>query len=816
MYGLVRRTRSSLSSAGSVLLALAVLALPLCRGGVDLWAELGAVALGLAALLLATARDAALPRAALLLLGVLGVCALQLVPLPAALHHLSPGALRIFETSLAPLGLYPASRPLSLEPAASARELAKAIACTAAFAAAWTFADGRRRRERLLFALGLSGVAVAAVVLGAALVGAGPLLVPRFPFVNPNHLAGFLNLSAFVALGLALRSHGQGRVLWLMGFAAAGAVSFLSLSRGGIAAFLFGSALFVAIWVRSRRFELRTSSPLRHGLLAGGLAAALGIAAYLALDPVLAEMRTVRAAPDDVKVQLLRPALQLVRDFPLLGVGRGAFGSVFAAYQLESSSVTFTHVENEWLQAIADLGVPAGLLLVGTFAWIWLSAARRRDLSSAEMGLLAGTGALAAQNVFDFSIEILGVAVPFAVAMGLLARGQRPVAARPWALRLGIAASLAAAVAGLAVARAHGGERDPERVAAAAGGRATADAAREAARWHPADWVPHATAGVRLASEGRCGSAMPWLLRAMALDPSAPEPHLSTARCLAGRNDVAAKREYRLAVSLGSPALAEAAVRYPALADLFDVAPATPDGLLSLGHVLAAPRPKDAEVAYRRALDDFADERALLPLARVRAAQGDHAGALELARRHAARVPGDADGWRTAAAALVALGREDDARAEIQRGLAAIPGSPAFIGFLAERSMAARRFSEAHRLADDIAPRTPAEIAGKHLLVARALAGQGRLAEALERARSAAAAEPDATWTLLAVAGYAAEAGRFDEAVAALRRAAALPGVSPGSFDARIGELEAAKAAEQERQLERRALHGAGSGEGSR
>lgn len=783
--------------------------MPLCRGAVEPWAELCAVLLALLALLLATVGGAMLPRSALVLFGILGVCMLQLVPLPAIVHSVAPGALRVFEVSLSPLGLYPSTRPLSLDPSASTEELAKAVACTAAFTAAWGFANDRRRRERLLLALALAGVGVAAVALGAALIGAGPLLAPRFPFVNPNHLAGLLNLSAFVALGLALRAHAEGgRVLYLIAFAAVGALSLLSLSRAGIAAFLFGAALFVAIWVRSHGREQRSASPTRHLLLGGAIAAAVGTAAYLAVDPVIAEMRTVRGARDDVKVQLLGPALQLVGDFPLLGVGRGAFGSAFSAYRLESSPVTFTHLENEWLQGIAELGVPAGLALIGTFAWIWLSAARRRDLSTAEMGLLAGTGALAAQNAFDFSLEILGVSVPFAVAMGLLSRGGRPVTARPWALHLAIAVALVVALGGLAIARAHGGETDPARVAAAASGRAAADAAREAARWHPADWLPHATAGARLASEGRCAAAMPWLLRAMALAPSAPAPHLATARCLAGRDDFSAKREYRLAISLGSPALPEAAARYPALPDLFEIAPSTPDGLISLGDVLVASRAKDAEAAYRRALDEFFDDRALLPLARVRASQGDPAGALAFARRHSAQFPSDASGWRIAAAALAELGREDDARAEIQNGLAAIPGSHTLIGFLVERAMTAHRFSEAHRLAEEIAARTPAEIAGKHLLAARALAGQGRIAEALDRARSAAATEPDAVWALLALAGYAADARRYDEAVAALRHAAALPGTTPGSLDARITQLEAELKDEQRRMLERKALGG--------
>jgi O-antigen ligase/Flp pilus assembly protein TadD len=804
-----RSSRSTLPRVASTVVALLVLALPQLRGAVDLWVEVIAATLALFALFLATTRSGELPRPALPLLVVLVVIAAQLLPLPVVAHRLSPGAQALFQTSLAPIGLYPAARPLSIDPAATARELAKALALLSVFCSAWSFSSGRRRRERLLVSLAASGVAVAVVVLGAALVGLNTLLAPTYPFVNPNHLAGFLNLSAFVALGLALRSHGQARAVWLLGFVTAGAVTLLSLSRGGIGAFLLGAAVFVALWVRARRVEQDGASTARHVLLAGGLAAAFGIAAYLAVDPVLTRMATLREAPSDIKVQLVRPALQVVRDFPLVGVGRGAFSVAFTAYQSESSSVTFTHVENEWIQAVADLGIPAGLLLLATFLWLWIAAAARADLSSAEIGLLGGTAALAAQNTFDFSLEVLGVAIPFAAAMGLVARGQRAFAPPRWALRAGVAVALAVAASAFAVAHEHGADRDLRRVTTAGSPDATAAAARAALRWHPADWLLHADPGVRLGAARRCGEAVPWLLRAMILDPTAPEPHLATARCLAGRNDAAAKREYRLAIAYGTNAYAEALQRYPAVRDLLEIAPGTPDGLLNLGDALAGERPADAEQVYLRLLDEFSDERALMPLAFTRFAQADPEGALAYARRHAASVPTDPAAWNVAARSLQKLGREDEARTEIERGLAAVPGSPQLVGFLVERAMAARRWSEALRLANDIAPRTPAEIAGKHLLIAQALHGQGRLGEAVERARSAAAAFPDVSWTTVALANFAAYAGRWDEAVAALRHAAALPGAPAGAYDQRIAELEAAKAAEQQRLLERRVLHGA-------
>ena len=88
------------------------------------------------------------------------------------------------------------------------------------------------------------------------------------------------------------------------------------------------------------------------------------------------------------------PALQLVRDYPLTGIGRGAFGTVYPAYKTEPELVTFTHLENEWLQAPVELGLPAGLLLVGALAPVLIPSRVERaedKLLSIALGVLAAT-----------------------------------------------------------------------------------------------------------------------------------------------------------------------------------------------------------------------------------------------------------------------------------------------------------------------------------------------------------------------------------------------------------------------------------------
>lgn len=775
-----RLRTSPVSSAGAALLSLLVVAAPLARGGVRPAVQLTLAALaGLALAMVAVGSEQApLLGLALLLPLIMGV--LQVLPLSGG-------------------------RAISLDPPASGRELASAAAMLLAFWAAWLVAETRQRREKVVFALGLSGVAVALVALGAAALGAQPLLAAAVPFVNSNHQSGLLNLAAFTSLGLALRRHGQARLTWFIAFVLVVAALFMGLSRGGIGAFFGGVALFLLL--ASRREANQPSDEPVHPwrrLLAAGLVAALAVVAYLALGPVLRELATLRGARDEIKFELWRPALQLIEEHPWQGIGRGAWATAYTALKTDPAQLTFTHLENEWLQPLVDLGVPAGLLLILTLGLVWLRAAVRRDLSPVEMGLLAGTAAVAVQNLVDFSLEFCGVGLPFMVALGLLTRGGWPVRLR-WTWQLvGSLAVVLLAIAGGLFWRAHPTDQEALAVARAETPEQAAAAAAEALRWHPADYLPAATAGAQWMKEGRCGPAMAWLTRAMALNPTAPEPHQLAARCLAAAGQgEAARREYRLAVLYGSSdALGEAADRFASVEELFQVAPDTGDGLLALGSLLMSrERPEDAAAAFRRAVEGSLDTRALVPLARALLATGEQEEALELARRRTREVPTDPAGWQLAAQVLVAQGYEDEARATLDQGLAVLPGSPLLVEALVYRSLAARRPAEAKRLAETMAARTPNDQALRQLLVAAAFSAQGRPGEALERARSAAAVLPDSPWPLMAVAAYAQAAGRLDDAVAAIERAAALPGQRREDYEKRLTELNALIASQPERML---------------
>jgi tetratricopeptide (TPR) repeat protein/O-antigen ligase len=788
-------------SVASLALALAVAVA--WRGGVGVPAQAAALVLAAASLALAAATRRATLRVPVALGGLavlVVVPALQLVPLPPALTQ--PGARDVFEVALAPLGLYPAARPTTLDLPATARELGKAAAVLAAGGAAALLAASHRTRDALLGLVAAAGASCVAAGFGAALAGAGPVLEPRLVFVNPNHLAALLALASWPALGLSLAARGPIRAAWLAAFAISGLGIFLTLSRAGIAAFFAGWAVFAVLQARRAATEVPGGrSPWRAAVAPAAIGVVLAAAAVVALEPVLAELRSVARVAGDPRAEVWPAAVRMLARHPLLGIGRGAFAAAFAGHREDLAPVTYTHAENEWLQTVVDLGLPAGLAVLAALVWTFGAAARPRDLPRAVIGALAGLAALGVHVLFDFAPALPGVAVPLGIVLGAVASPLRGVRLPRPAWPIAALVLAAGGLGGLGYQLRHPAE-EGDLVARAPSADQAVRLARAQAPLRPADWLPQAAAGIRLVQEGRCAEGLPWLGRAMWLAPTAPEPHRYAARCLAaGGRGEEARVEYRLATSLGDArALEEAIHRFPSVDELLAAAPDTPAGRSMLGTILArAGRPSDAALALEDAVRQYPDPALRADLARYRLEAGDAGGALESARAALAEDPRDVRARVLAARALERLGDAGGARAELELGLARNPGSPEIVLALAEALCRAGRHAQAVQTLRAGAWRNGAEAARARLLAVAALRAQGRLVEAVAEARVARDLDPRTPATHEALADALAASGLVEEALEVLVAAARLPATAPGALDGRIAALQAAARARAER-----------------
>ena len=132
-----------------------------------------------------------------------------------------------------------------------------------------------------------------------------------------------------------------------------------------------------------------------------------GAASTGPLNPSAADDRAANPS-EDFRVKIYRDALDVVRDFPLTGVGLGNFALVFPQYRRASlEDARVLHPESDWLMLTAEAGVPAVLCLI---ALLVLAARRLRGDTGhpywpLRWGCAVAAGAAALHGVVDVPLH---------------------------------------------------------------------------------------------------------------------------------------------------------------------------------------------------------------------------------------------------------------------------------------------------------------------------------------------------------------------------------------------------------------------------
>lgn len=571
-------------------------------------------------------RGAGLPFPSLVFAALAAYTLLQALPLPMGwLRAIAPANADIWERCLLPFGeAGPSWASLSLDPGASVVEALKWATYAAVFTAASVLGARKGAGWGVAMVFG-TALAAALTTLAHGLLGATRvygLYQPNFnvlawhvgPLLNPNNLAGYLNLGILSGLGLLL-SHRPILPRWVAGFGVAllVAIEVTAASRGGVLTLPLGVVALALITARRDKERWGTdkaSTWLLVAVVAGGaLLAVLG-----GNEKAWAELYDKNI----FKLQMAFWVKPLIASHPVFGIGRGAFESVFPAYRVTPGNGVFTHAESFPLQWMAEWGVPVGLGALGALAW----ALSPRRLGVARSALAAGAwlgvAVLLVQNLVDLALEVPAVCIGAATLLGSLwgdpvthgthrrARARaEPLAERaPRALPLAICVVGAALIAGaarfgwqdVATDRAavwaqldpkalHAGQTAPLR-----------DAIRHAMLRHPAE--PYfSLVGGTAAFRARDQSPIPWIQRTLERGQVNGRAHLLLAEVLAARGSRRqALLELRLSLesepTLG-PSVAAFGIRWTQDFDeLLSVLPEGKEGgpvLMEMARLLALP-----------------------------------------------------------------------------------------------------------------------------------------------------------------------------------------------------------------------------------
>lgn len=542
----------------AALLAAALATAIFAIGGATRWAQaLTAAVAALALVPTFTSRRVIESRSPLVvLLGLaLVLTAIQLVPLPAGLiETVDPVGAALREQGGALVGISPSST-LSLDVPGTLRAVAFFTILLAIAVVSVRLASSEGGRYRVLATVA-SLCGLTALISGIhELVGAhrlyglyvpvqaNPQLVG--PLLSGNHMGCLMAIGAVIALGLTTyrRQRSWLRAAWLIVAAACAAAALATLSRGAALGLAAGTFVLIGVIVaqrvlvqdapRRRRGSFFTSS-LPIGVV--GVCAVI-VVIYASAGGVADQL--TRTQIDEInaprsKFAAWRSAATLIEESPWVGVGRGAFEPAFTRVHAASAYATYSHVENEYVQAVVDWGIPGACLLAIATGWFLLVAARRwRDGPLAGAALGALTVVLLQSNV-DFGIELLGVAAPItAVAATLAYVPLREGTTRQRGIARAIRGVHLLALTGAAALLLSSATTTVEEDHAAIAHDPTITLARlrTSIERHPLDYYSYALAAAVMQRDGD-RDAIRVLGHALALHPTHPSLHLTAARLL--------------------------------------------------------------------------------------------------------------------------------------------------------------------------------------------------------------------------------------------------------------------------------------------
>ena len=184
-------------------------------------------------------------------------------------------------------------------------------------------------------------------------------------FGNPDHLAGYMEMTIPLLLGLFLTGFRGVKLFWMICMALILTTALIfSLSRGGWIGAFIGLSFMAFALLTDRHFMKKR---LIVVLICGFFAVMFIV---LTSTPVVERIRTFEEMENiptlRSRVKVWGGTVKMIQDYPLLGAGPGAFATVFTQYQPPGLASRYFYGHGDYLHFTAELG----LLLVPIILWI--------------------------------------------------------------------------------------------------------------------------------------------------------------------------------------------------------------------------------------------------------------------------------------------------------------------------------------------------------------------------------------------------------------------------------------------------------------
>ncbi len=230
-------------------------------------------------------------------------------------------------------------------------------------------------------------------------------------YINPNHLAGFLEMILPVSLVWTFASRAKPVAKVILGYASlvllAGIV--VTMSRGGwVSVCVALAVLFVVLALRST---------YRWPAL-GLLVLIVGLGAYFLPKSYLLKKRwelvtkqVTESHSADTRPAIWHAAIRLWREDPWWGVGPGHFDYRFRAFRPSNVQERPDRVHNDYLNTLVDWGVVGTGLVATAWGLLFAGVAQTWRFVRGSLGELGGRSSNKFAFVFGASLGLLAILV---------------------------------------------------------------------------------------------------------------------------------------------------------------------------------------------------------------------------------------------------------------------------------------------------------------------------------------------------------------------------------------------------------------------
>lgn len=256
------------------------------------------------------------------------------------------------------------------------------------------------------------------------------------PFVNKNHFAGLIEVLLPLGLGPLLTGAvpRDRRLMTLFVVTVMLVAVALSRSRGGMLAIAAQIAVLIALTVVARR---TSAGQVRRAPAFAVIAVVILIVgagvAWLGAGPITESLTSLPADMSDQsetsRLEIWRATASLISEHPVTGSGIGAYGTAILRHWPATEYSTLLYAHNDYLQVVADAGIPGALLailFVGVLGVALLRSVHITDPGLRGVAFGAGVGCigLLIHSVVDFNLQIPSNAIAFLFASVMLVRAS--------------------------------------------------------------------------------------------------------------------------------------------------------------------------------------------------------------------------------------------------------------------------------------------------------------------------------------------------------------------------------------------------------